>query len=246
VLNATWVIAAALTLRSGTPAPESTATSWTDDRPVAHMAQNLKQDVIALPRPETLEVLAVGLVGALATHPADDRVDGWARRSGSTSYTTSGAVIGDGWLQAGGAIATYTIGSLTQHPEATHVGSDLIRAQLLNGVLTTGIKVVADRSRPSGGPHSFPSGHTSASFASAAVLADHFGWKVGVPAYATAGFVGFTRLRDDKHWLSDVVFGASIGIIAGKTVTIGHRRAAFTVMPVATKNGAGLFLVKKH
>jgi PAP2 superfamily protein len=245
VLNATWVIAAALTLQSGPPAPETTASSWTNDRPIAHFAQNLKQDVVALPRLETLELLAGGLVGAVAVHPADMRVDGWAKRSGQSSYSSLGSALGEGWFQGSAAIATYTIGRLNHHELAAHVGSDLIRAQLLNGALTTGVKVAAGRTRPSGGPHSFPSGHTSASFASATVLADHFGWKIGIPAYATAGFVGFTRLRDDKHWLSDVIFGATLGVIAGKTVTIGHRRAAFTVMPTVTKDGAGFFLIKK-
>ena len=60
-----------------------------------------------------------------------------------------------------------------------------------------------------------PSGHTSATFASAAVLQDHFGWKVGVPSFAVAGFVGWTRIRDQHHWLTDVLVGAMIGFAVG-------------------------------
>ena len=101
-----------------------------------------------------------------------------------------------------------------------------------------------DRARPSGGQHAFPSGHTSATFASAAVLQGHFGWKVGAPAYAVAGLVGWTRVRDRAHWMSDVFFGATLGTIAGRTITRGHRPASWSLVPTATPGGAAVFVVK--
>ena len=76
------------------------------------------------------------------------------------------------------------------------------------------------------------------------MLADHFGWKVGLPTYAVAGFVGYTRVRNNQHWLSDVAFGSALGILAGRTITAGHHHTAFTVMPTVTKHGAGLFVVR--
>lgn len=120
----------------------------------------------------------------------------------------------------------------------------MIRAQAMNAVLTTTIKYAVDRTRPTGGGHAFPSGHTSAAFASAAVLHGHYGWKTGVPAFAVASFVGWTRVRDRSHWMSDVVFGAAIGTMTGLTVTAGHRQRSWVVVPTAGKSGVGVVVMK--
>ena len=50
----------------------------------------------------------------------------------------------------------------------------------------------------------------------------HFGWKAGVPASAVGAWVGAGRVQLGKHFLSDVVFGAAVGTMSGRTVTIGH------------------------
>lgn len=59
--------------------------------------------------------------------------------------------------------------------------------------------------------HSFPSAHTSASFATAAFLQRRYGWKFGAPAYAVATYVGWGRVFSKKHHWWDVVAGAAIG-----------------------------------
>ena len=69
------------------------------------------------------------------------------------------------------------------------LGADLVDAQIVNGVLTQGIKAAVNRTRPNGSNHSFPSGHTSATFATAAVIQQHYGWKVAAPFYALGGYV---------------------------------------------------------
>ena len=143
-------------------------------------------------------------------------------------------------MQSGAAVATYAAGRLTNHPQVTHIGSDLIRAQILNGVITNVIKVSVDRTRPSGAPRAFPSGHTSATFASAAVLQAHYGWKVGAPAFAVAGFVAWSRTRDGAHWLSDVAFGSAIGVMSGRTVAAGHASRRVAVLPSPTKGGGSI------
>ena len=84
-----------------------------------------------------------------------------------------------------------------------------------------------------------PSGHTTVTFASATVLERHFGWKVGLPAYAVAGYVGISRVQMRRHNLSDVAFGAALGIVAGRTVTIGRGRS-LELAPLATPSGAGV------
>lgn len=59
--------------------------------------------------------------------------------------------------------------------------------------------------------HSFPSGHTSATFATAAFVQRRYGWKFGAPAYALATYVGWGRVYAKKHHWWDVLAGAAIG-----------------------------------
>ena len=118
------------------------------------------------------------------------------------------------------------------------LGGDLIRAQLMAELMTTGIKQSVRRSRPEGSGFSFPSGHTAVTFASATVIQRHFGWKVGIPAYAVATYVAASRVQMKRHYLSDVVFGATIGIVAGRTVAIGRNRE-WMLTPIAPYSGTG-------
>ena len=147
-------------------------------------------------------------------------------------------------MQSGVALVVYAVGRINDDDKATHIASDLIRAQALNGLLTQGLKYTVNRARPSGGRHSFPSGHASATFASATILQKHFGWKVGAPSYAVASFVGWTRVRDRAHWLSDVLFGAALGTVSARSVTIGHQRNGWTVVPMRTRGGFAVYLMK--
>ena len=75
-------------------------------------------------------------------------------------------------------------------------------------------------------------------FASATVLQRHFGWKVGVPAYAVASYVAASRVEVKHHYLSDVAFGAALGIVAGRTVPVGHGHR-LVLTPMVTPDGAG-------
>ena len=72
------------------------------------------------------------------------------------------------------------------------------------------------------------------------MLQRHFGWKVGIPAYGVASYVAASRLQTNRHYLSDIAFGAALGIVAGHTVTIGRGNARFAVAPVAAPGGGGV------
>ncbi len=72
------------------------------------------------------------------------------------------------------------------------------------------------------------------------MLQRHYGWKAGIPAYAAAGYVAVSRLAENKHYASDVIFGAAVGIVAGRTVTVGKGAGQFAVSPVATRGGAAV------
>jgi membrane-associated phospholipid phosphatase len=86
--------------------------------------------------------------------------------------------------------------------------------------VTSGLKLVIEEKRPDGSnDKSFPSGHTSSSFAAAATLHKRHGWQVGLPAHAVAAFVGVARVKADKHFVHDVIAGAVIGEAAGWLLT---------------------------
>lgn len=244
MLFGAWALTLALALQNPPPGPSIPQNIWTDDKPFERMVQNLGHDVRSLPRLETLAIVAVGAAGAAALHQVDDRVAALSVRSGRSSYSGLGETLGDGWFQAGAAVGTYAIGRLSHDAKTTHVGSDLVRAQILNGLITQGLKATVGRARPGGGAHSFPSGHSSATFTSAAVLHGHFGWKVGLPVYAISGFIGWARFRDNSHWVSDVVFGSAIGVAVGHSVIAGHRPRSWTVVPAATKGGGAIYFIK--
>ncbi|MGS2738486.1 phosphatase PAP2 family protein [Sinomicrobium sp. M5D2P17] len=79
--------------------------------------------------------------------------------------------------------------------------------------LTYGLKLAINKERPNReNNNSFPSGHTSVAFASAAFVQKRYGWEYGIPAYLLAGYVGYTRIEANKHDGVDVLAGAAIGI----------------------------------
>jgi membrane-associated phospholipid phosphatase len=248
VFETAWALTIALTVQtaggvpqSSPPATSSTlqAATWTDDRPITRFFPNLLHDVIAVPSVNTAMVLGAGGAAAGALHSVDDEFAARSADLDRSSYAELGGFLGDGWVQVGAAFGAYGVGKLAHKPQVIHVGGDLIRAQALNGLITASLKVAVDRTRPDGGHWAFPSGHTSATFASASTLHAHYGWRVGVPAYAVAGFVAWTRARDGKHWLSDVAFGAAIGVVAGRTVASKHGKPSrVTITPAPTKGGS--------
>jgi membrane-associated phospholipid phosphatase len=85
--------------------------------------------------------------------------------------------------------------------------------------LTYSLKYGLNERRPNGGFQSFPSGHTSISFSAAEFIRKRYGWEYGVPAYATAAFVGYSRVEAREHYPHDVLAGAAIGIASSYIFT---------------------------
>jgi membrane-associated phospholipid phosphatase len=113
----------------------------------------------------------------------------------------------------------FTAGRLSDGPRFRAMTYDMLDAAIVDFAYTEVIKVAVGRERPNGEDNqSFPSGHTSNGFALAAVAERHYGWKLGVPACLLAGVVGASRIQQDKHYLSDVVAGATLGYIVGRTI----------------------------
>jgi membrane-associated phospholipid phosphatase len=95
--------------------------------------------------------------------------------------------------------------------------------------VTFALKRAINETRPNGGDYSFPSGHSSSSFASAEFMRRRYGWKWGVPAYALAAFVAYSRVESRMHYTHDVVAGAAIGVASSLIFTKPHRSWTATV-----------------
>jgi hypothetical protein len=227
-----------------TPAAFAQAAAPPPDRdPFIYLFHNLVRDAKRLPSVETAITLGVGGGLALAVHPADDDVHRRATGGGPRDFYRVGSTVGDGWAQVGFAVGTYATGAIAHQPAMMHFGSDLVSAQAINGVLVQGLKFGIRRHRPGnpdGKSYSLPSGHTASAFATAGVVWRHFGWKAGLPASAIGAWVGAGRVENGQHFLSDVVFGAAVGLTAGRTVTIGHGARQVTMAPTAVPGGAAL------
>src|SRR5436190_22242603 len=85
--------------------------------------------------------------------------------------------------------------------------------------VTYALKYSVDERRPNGGSQSFPSGHSSISFSAAEFMRKRYGWEYGVPAYAAASFVAYSRVESGAHYPHDVIAGAAIGIMSSYLFT---------------------------
>lgn len=108
-------------------------------------------------------------------------------------------------------------------------GDQLILAFLSNLVaqgVTQSLKRVVNQPRPNGDDnHSFPSGHATAAFANATLLHEEYGQRsvwYSIGGYTTATTVSTMRVLQNEHWVSDVLFGAGVGIGATKLVYITY------------------------
>ena len=195
----------------------------------------------------TYQILGLGLGTTLALKPLDEPIttsrlnnELW-ENTGLDRTFEGGEMLGGALVQVGGAIATYAVGKAAGKPGLAELGRDLVRVQMLTQGVTQIIKYSVRRTRPDGSSNSsFPSGHTSGSFATATVLHRHYGWKAGVPAFSIASYIAASRLSENKHFLSDVAFGAAIGLAAGRTVTLDRGSTRFEIAPMAVAGGAGV------
>lgn len=154
-----------------------------------------------------------------------------------------GDYIGYGFLNI--AYSSYFLwkGKYRDDPKALKAAEHMIRASTYALAVTQTIKYTVNEKRP-GYPddnHSFPSGHSSASFAFASVVAAQHGWGWGGLAHGAATFIAISRYNDDFHYLHDITAGITIGASFGWGVYYNLEKGNpywLTLVPV--KKGAGL------
>ncbi|MCU1384665.1 MAG: superfamily protein [Acidobacteria bacterium] len=210
------------------------------------MLKGLATDVEHLPSRENLLWVGVGSGLSLAVHPADDNVNQHLIGGGPADVFRPGRLMGALPTLFGTAATVYAVGRIKDEPRVSHVGMDLIRALAIAEGLTQALKYTVRRERPDqSGRNSFPSGHAADTFAFATALERHLGWRGAVPAYIFSSYVAASRLHENRHFLSDVVFGATVGIISGRTVTRqGH--GPYPVDIALLPGGAAVMFSKRH
>jgi membrane-associated phospholipid phosphatase len=199
--------------------------------------------------------VAAAAQGAGPARSWDVRVREWwqapARQDAATwrgVLRTADVLASPGALVAGPVV--WALGAATDRAGVAEAGLRITESVVLAGALTQGTKWLAGRTRPSDSPtdasqwafgrgfdgdryQAFPSGHTSAIFAAATAVtltvaerAPRATWPVAlaVGTVATAG--GVARMYLDRHWATDVIAGAAVGIGTAFGVAAWHRTSA--------------------
>jgi membrane-associated phospholipid phosphatase len=255
ILLGLWLVPAAAPAQDAAPPVRERAMSGPGEAPprddsrrtVARLPANLFRAAIGIFSPDSVKPLIAGGAATGTAAIVDDEVAsalanpahdfGQALESAGAPLWT-GAVVG----------ALFVAGRLGGGGRFRAASYDWLDAVVVTGAYTELLKALTRRERPNGeDSRSFPSGHASNAFALAAVAERHYGWKVGVPAYGLAALVGASRLQREKHYLSDVLAGATLGYIVGRTVVRvngqpGSSRggSAFSVSPMIARRTRAL------
>ena len=129
----------------------------------------------------------------------------------------------------------------------------LLISNVVSAAITHGLKRVINKKRPDGMQYSMPSGHTTFAFTNATVLYNEF--KENAPVLAYSGFVfsssvGALRVLNNKHWVSDVLVGAGIGIFVSEMVYLVEpfkrfnpfkKTKGITLVPQVSEAGYSLY-----
>jgi PAP2 superfamily protein len=221
--------------------PTPAHTGW------ATLVKDTGRDFLAFPkRKSTWTLLAMGGAGALAAHQGDDYVERHiVGNPKANDVFKLGKWVGSAYFETGASVGLWVVGRYVvpagadgvRTNKVSHLGFDLMRAQIVTETLVQGMKYAVRRDRPTGECCAFPSGHAASAFAMAAVLERHLGYRASWPALVAASYVAASRLVDNRHFLSDVVFGAAVGEAAGWTVVGRHGRNQYAFQPVPLPRG---------
>lgn len=218
------------------------------------MGHNLAEDIGGLWAGENIlpNLVVLGGAGGL-TAVSKNEWDNRIKRHFQThnplgDWDELGNVLGHPGTHWGIMGLFYAQAKIAQDAKSLQTSQRLAEALTLNDLTTLILKVSTDRERPDGKDYSFPSGHVSSFFATAAVLDGMYGPFVGVPLYLVGSFVAYSRLEAHNHYLSDVIFGAALGYVFGRTVTDVHKRKllGFEVAPWVDPEGAGGVILQRR
>ncbi len=146
----------------------------------------------------------------------------------------------------------YTLDLLEVKPKNDLINRTLLLVKsevIMNGTVFL-LKHTTNIMRPDGSSNnSFPSGHTAQAFVAATFIHKELGHKsvwYRIGAYTMASTVGAFRILNNRHWISDVLAGAGIGILSTNIAYATHqykwgKKPGLVVLPTYT-NGLGVYV----
>ena len=186
-------------------------------------------------------VWAIGGVSATALcFAVDEDVQYWSQtnqsRTANSIATYAGEPLGNSLYVVGGSLAVYLSGKVFHNEKVSDPALTVFKATLIAGGASGLVKFLTHRARPDEnvppdafdwkGPSfstenlSFISAHSATAFAFAASISTYYkdrAW-VAMVSYPLAAVTAWSRVYENRHWLSDVVGGALLGVFIGKTV----------------------------
>lgn len=129
---------------------------------------------------------------------------------------------------------------------------NLLLSELTTGLIVHSLKWTINEKRPNGANGSFPSGHTSQAFVAATVLYHEFKETnkfIAYSGYAFAIPTAILRVTRRKHWVSDILAGAGIGILCTNLVYLWNpfeklnnklQKRSITVVPFSDDRASGI------
>ena len=207
----------------------------------------------------TLSAVAAGTIGLILW--GDKPIQQFFSRNQSLFITNTSyyffSPLGSGVISIPAMGVFYACGVIWKNKKAKETGLKGLEAYVITAVFTQAIKQVAHRHRPyqddPPNPHlwegpfdwggeygpfgynSFPSGHSSAIFSVATVVAFEYWSTKWVPlvSFGLAGFTALYRLAMNDHWASDVLFGSALGFAIGSMVYFNANKK-LQVIPVSS------------
>jgi PAP2 superfamily protein len=197
--------------------------AWTEAKQLGHGIMDAPRASI---QPRNLEwelpiLAATGVLIAKVDRPADNRIQSKSLQQTASQWSNVG--LG---LEIGAGALAYGIGCAKDRSYMRDTGFKALAAMGAAGTVDLALKFAFDRQFPTtpgstgkfwGGGRSFPSGHSATSFALAAVIAHCYPHKKWIKwtAYTLATGVALSRYPAKKHYPSDILFGSTLGYVAG-------------------------------
>lgn len=180
---------------------------------------------------------------SMAWYPLDQEIADYFSSSPwfSSQLNRSWGHVSSPFAIGGSLFLTWGAAYWTQNKKLAVSMEAALEAWGLSMAMVAATKFATGRTRPDGSSYSFPSAHTASIFSTATVLANFYGYSVGIPAYALSVFTALTRMDGNKHFLTDVLVGAVLGTAIGIGTSKAHRgEKQYSVMPWISTDGVGL------